>query len=404
VDAEERGTTTRPEPTHPSAHSEPAATRSRDALSESVQAVTEPIGRSAAVGTLWLTAQKWVVRLSGFLTIAILTRLISPAEFGVVAAAAAVIPIVLLLADLGLSTYIVQAEHLPSRTVSTGFWFSLTAGIVLAGVMALAAPLLAIAFNVGDSADVLRGMSLAALATVLASLPTALLRRRLRFKLLAIQATVATVIAQVVAIALALLSAGAWALVAQLAVSQALIGLLAWRSSHWRPTGEFSVSEFRTMARFGAKVMAVEGAAAARVAGEAAIISNALGPAALGYVSIAQRLVQTAQDIGASALAPVSTVIFAKVRHDPERLRAGYRRALRIGYTAVAPVMVMVAVGAPYIVPLVFGSDWAPSIPVTQGLAVAAILVLGAMIDHGPALRSWRTWSLAVLRGWRSTR
>ena len=137
------------------------------------------------------------------------------------------------------------------------------------------------------------------------------------------------------------------------------------------------------MARFGTQVVAVDAVSAARAAGEAAIVSQALGAAALRYLSIAQRLVQVAQDVGASALVPVSTVVFSKIRETPERLRAGYVRALRIGYMAVAPLLTFVAVTAPLLVPMIFGPDWAESIPVAQALAIAAVLVLGAMIDHG---------------------
>ncbi len=79
----------------------------------------------------------------------------------------------------------------------------------------------------------------------------------------------------------------------------------------------------------------------------------------------------------------MSTVVFAKVRESRERLRAGYIRALRIGYAAVAPLLTLVAVAAPLLVPMVFGPGWEPSVPVARALAVAAILVLGAMIDHG---------------------
>jgi O-antigen/teichoic acid export membrane protein len=348
-----------------------------------VDAVTEPLGRSAAVGTLWLTGQKWIVRVSGFVTIAVLTRLIAPADFGVVAAASTITPMVLLLADLGLSTYIVQAKDVDSRILSTGFWFSVTAGTVLAVGLALLAPLIADAFNIEGSAAVLRAMSLSVLITVVSSVPIALMRRRMLFRLLAIQGAAAAIAAQTVAVVVALAGGGAWALVAQLLVGQAVIGTLAWRSAGWVPRREFSARLFASMAQFGIKVVAVDIVATIRVTLEAAIISNALGAAALGYLSIAQRLVMTAQDVGATALVPVSTVVFAKIRDSRERLRAGYLRALRIGYAAVSPILTFVAVGAPLIIPLVFGKGWEPAIPVAQALAIAAILVLGAMIDHG---------------------
>lgn len=345
--------------------------------------LTEPLGRSAAAGTLWLTGQKWVARLSGFVTIAILTRLLAPADFGIVAAASTVTPFVLLLADLGLSTYIVQAARVEDRLLSTGFWFSVSAGAILALFFVAAAPFIADAFNLPGATPVLRVMSIPVLLVVLASVPSALMRRRMQFKTLALQSTVATFAAQVVAIVLAYRGAGVWALVAQLTVSQAVVCVLVWWSTRWRPQFLFSRDQLSTQVRFGGKVVAVDLVATVRSTAEAAIISNVLGASALGYLSIAQRLVMVANDLSAAALVPVSTVVFAKVRDTPARLQMGYLKALRVGYAAVSPLLTFVAIGAPLIVPLVFGDNWSPSIPVTQALALASILVLGAMIDHG---------------------
>jgi O-antigen/teichoic acid export membrane protein len=344
---------------------------------------TEPLGRSAAAGTLWLTAQKWVVRLSGLVTIAILTRLISPEDFGVVAAASTITPLVLILADLGLSTYVVQEKQIDQRLLSTGFWFSVSAGIALAAVLVVFAPVIASAFRLSEATPVLQALSLSVLFVVLGSVPTALLRRDMQFKFLALQGSVSAIIAQIVAILLAFRGAGAWALVMQLIVNQALVCMWVWKAARWRPGFQFSKSQFVDMAKFGNKVVMVDVVATIRATAEAAIISTVLGPAALGYLSIAQRLVQVTRDLGATALVPVSTVVFAKVRDSEERLQSAYLKALGISYSAVSPMMTVVVVGGPLVVPLLFGDGWDQSVPVAQALALAAILTLGAMLDHG---------------------
>ena len=343
----------------------------------------EPLGRSAAAGTLWLTGQKWVARLSGLVTIAILTRLISPEDFGVVAAASTITPFVLLLADLGLSTYVVQEKQVDQRLLSTGFWYSVSTAMTLAAVLVVFAPVIASAFHLSEAAPVLRGLSLSVVFVVLGSVPSALLRRGMQFRLLALQGLVSAVVAQVVAIVLAFRGAGAWALVMQLIVAQAVACILAWKAARWRPGFQFSKSHFVAMAKFGNKVVMVDLVATVRAAAEAAIISTVLGSAALGYLSIAQRLVQVTQDLGAAALVPVSTVVFAKVRDSAGRLQSAYLRALRISYSAVSPIMTVVVVGGPLIVPLLFGEGWDQSVPVAQALALAAIIMLGAMLDHG---------------------
>src|SRR4051794_34488493 len=96
-------------------------------LQEEEAAADVELGSRAASGVLWLLAQRWGVRVSGFATLVVLTHQLSPGEFGVVAAAMTVIPLVYLLADLGFSTYLLQADDVDQEGLSTAFWSSVAA-------------------------------------------------------------------------------------------------------------------------------------------------------------------------------------------------------------------------------------------------------------------------------------
>lgn len=347
------------------------------------QALGGSVGSRAASGVLWLTAQRWAVRISGFVTIAILTRFLSPADFGTVAAAMTVLPFFYLLSDLGFAAYIVQIRETSRRILSTGFWFSSVAGLVLTAVMIAAAPLLGLVFRSETVVPVLQVLSVCILLTAIGSVPTALLRRRMSFRTLAVQGTVGAVAAQVVAVTMTLTGMGVWALVGQTLTMQLFVSLLPWFSAKWRPTFDFSWRDFRGIAGFGGKVVGVEFVAATRAWAEAAIISAVLGMTGLGYLNIAQRLVQIVQDLTGSAVVPVSTVAFAKVRESVERLRGAYLRSLRLAYATLSPPLTLVAVAAPIIIPIIFGEGWGPSEQVAQILALAGIMVVSATLDHG---------------------
>ncbi len=338
---------------------------------------------SAARGVLWLTAQKWVVRIAGLLTMAILTRYLRPEEFGIMAAATAVAPLIYLLSDMGFATYIVQADTADQETLSSGFWFSVVAGAILCATLALVAPAIGTLLGLPAVVPIIRWLTLSVAFVSLGSVPTAILRRRMAFKALALQAVAGALTAQVVALALVIAGVGIWALVAQYVVSQAVATLLAWRSVRWLPTATFSRSRIVTMAGFGIKVVAVEFVALARAWGETAVIAAWAGAAALGYYSIAQRLVQVLQDLSVSALIPVTTVAVARLRADGGRLRNFYLSALHTAYVGVSPLMTLVAIGGSVVIPIVFGPGWLPSVAPFQFLAVAGIFALGAALDHG---------------------
>lgn len=337
----------------------------------------------ATGGVLWMTAQKWFSRILGLLTIVILTRLLDPTAFGLVAVAMSVVPFVYLLADLGFSTYLVQADN-PGRTdYATAFWYSAAAGAALAvGLGAIGIPLESLLAAPGV-AGIMWGLAPAVLFTALGAVPMALLRRQLRFRALAVQSFGAGVAGQIAAIVLALLGFGVWALVVQTVLTQLVTTIMVWAAARWLPTLDFSWAEFRRMFRYGLNVVAVEVVALTRVWAENAIIVATLGLTGLGYLSIAQKLIQTAQDLTATAVTPVSTVVFAQIRADVSRLEAAYGRAQSLIYAIVIPVMVFIVAGAPEIISLLFGSQWGQSVSPAQALAVAGILTVGASLDNG---------------------
>lgn len=341
------------------------------------------VGRRAAGGVMWLTAQKWVIRIFSFVTIALLTRLLAPEDFGTLAAASTVLPFFYLLADLGFAAYIVQVEKTTQRMLSTAFWFSLAAGVLLCGVLWAIAPLMGPVFGNETVAPVLQFLSLWVVVTAIGSVPTAIMRREMRFAAIAAQGAIAALIAQIVALVLAFTGFGVWALVAQTLTSAVVSAILVWFTVRWRPRWTFVRSDFTRMSTFGGQVLSVEFIAMLRAWGEAAVTSATLGAAALGFMNVGQRLVQIVQDLTGSAIVPVTNVAFARIRESIERLQNAYLRSLRLVYLLLSLPLMVVAVAAPLIVPIVFGDGWSLSVPVAQVLALAGTLSVAAWLDHG---------------------
>jgi O-antigen/teichoic acid export membrane protein len=348
------------------------------------------LGSRAASGVAWLTAQTWAAKIGGFVTLVILARILGPDDFGIVAVAMTVVSLVSLVADLGFGTYLMQVSAVTPRLASTAFWYSLGSGIALAGLLVVTAPLVEAIFGIAGVTVAMVGISPAVLFVSVAAVPIALLRRSLRFRVLAMQSVAAALIAQAVAIALAVTGFGVWALVAQVVLAQALTMAASWVTARWRPALLFSARDFVTMLRFGSSVVSINLIAAARVWAENALISNVLGAAALGRMSVAQRLVQTTQEVAGAAIAPVSTVVFAHVRDDPDRLRRGYDRALSLAYVVITPALTVILVTAPVLVPFLFGTQWAPAAGIASALAAAAIFTVTATLDHGLFLGAGR--------------
>ncbi|MGO8609217.1 oligosaccharide flippase family protein, partial [Rhizobium johnstonii] len=87
----------------------------------------------------------------------------------------------------GFAAYIVQAKSVDQRMLSTAFWFSMSAGVVLCAAMVALAPALALLFHDDGVTPIIQALSLWVILTAFGSVPLAILRRDMRFSVIAAQ-------------------------------------------------------------------------------------------------------------------------------------------------------------------------------------------------------------------------
>lgn len=340
------------------------------------QAAAGSLREQAVVGFFWVAAQKWLVRISTLLAFILLGRLLTPEEFGVVALAMTIITMLSVLTDAGFTLWLVQHRRLTDAATSTAFYISCLIGLVLAGSLVLAAAAVADLFDSPSLRAILPVLAVSMVFTGLSSVPAALLQREMRFRDLAVRQVVATLLSVVVAVALAFAGAGVWALVAQTLVRVSVATLILWWKSDFRPRPVFSWTEARAMTSYGTKSLGVMVGSTFREQGESFMIGALVGTTALGFWTIAGRLVQVVVELGSAAVGSVAGPLFAKLQDDRERLARAFDRMLSAGSLILVPAMVAMALASRELVPLVFGPQW-----VASG-QIAGVLAAG-MLFHG---------------------
>lgn len=329
-------------------------------------------------GVAWTSMHKWSARAATLVTFVILARMLEPEDFGLVALAAVFIGIVSALADAGFASYLVQAPTVDQRTLSTAFWSVLAFSLVLAGALVVSAPAWAALLQAPELSPVLRWLSLGVLFTGLSSTQVALLKRRLAFKHLALRSLASVMLSCIVAATLALAGAGVWSLVAQSLVLSGTSAAILWVTARWRPSITYSREVGKEIARYGYKVAASQIVLSLRARGDDLVIGVVLGVTALGYWTIAMRIVLLLVDTGISVVSVVATPVFARLKGDPRRLAQAYVRAVSSSVALMTPVVLSIVILAPTLIPWVFGEDWNPSgdlVRIVTFVVLAAALI-----------------------------
>ena len=359
-----------------------AAPEPESLRSDSQRWSSAAVSHAAVSGVLWSGLQYWGYNMLALVVFVFLGRVLSPRDFGLAAAANTVILLLRVVVDAGFSRLLVQKSEITDAEVDTAFWTALGIGLAFAAITAAAAPGFALLFGEPRLTDIIRALSCVYILVGLDSTPSALLEREMRFSAQAIRRLIAACASAVVALAMAELGFGVWALVGQQIVLEATTVLVLWRLSDWRPHLRFLRSSWVEMASFGGRFSVMR---VLWYLGENAdnfLVGIFLGPVALGYYVIAYRVLVVFNELFNTTISTVSLSTFSKLRHDEQSINNALYEATGALAAVGVPVYVGLAMVARPLLVAVFGAKWTPSVPVLEALTLAgAVQSLSACIS-----------------------
>jgi len=162
----------------------------------------------------WALGQSVGGLLVQLITLVVLSRLLTPSEFGIVAIVVSLLGGLILVVELGVGPALIQRSSITSRHIGSAIWLSLSLGVFLLIVLQLVAPTVAVWLGIGDQATALRVLTSIVLLRPLVTILSSIARRDLQMREAAAADLIGTALGySVVAIGMALMGFGIWALV-----------------------------------------------------------------------------------------------------------------------------------------------------------------------------------------------
>ena len=197
-------------------------------------------------GVAW-TGLTQVAGQSAYLVIAvILTRLLSPQDFGLVGMIVVFTGFATVFTDMGFGAALVQKLDLQQDHKNAVFWLSLAIGALITLIMAAAAPLIASFYRVPALQPLTVAISLIFFINAFATVKVALLQKAMDFRTLAAAQLTGTVLSGLLAIYLALAGFGVWSIVALYVVNAVVYVVVLWIIAPWRPDLSLKLDALRS--------------------------------------------------------------------------------------------------------------------------------------------------------------
>ncbi len=362
-------------------------------------------------GMMWSAWGKGAYQGLQLLVLAVMARLLSATEFGVVSAALVVIGLSTIFSQLGFGPALVQRVELEQRHLDTAFNASLVFGLLLGAIVWIGAPVAADFLRIAGVRPVLRTLAWVFPLQGLGVTSDSLLRRDLRFQWLANLDVASYAIGYgVVGVSLALAGWGVWALVTGQMV-QVLLRSGTLLVKHPPRLGQpFDRQAFRELFYFGGGFTVARAANYVALYGDNLVVGRYLGPQALGFYGRAYSLMSAPAYGFGQVLDQVLFPAMAKVQDEPKRLAAAYRRGVAlIALLTLAPSVALILL-APEFITVVLGPRWAPAVAPFQVLTIGMLFRTSYKMSDSLARstgavyrRAWRQIlyaALVVLGAW----
>jgi PST family polysaccharide transporter len=338
--------------------------------------------RQAIGGMAWTFSGTGVQVAVQFFAIMALGRLLTPAEFGLMAAANVIVGVSQIVSQVGVGPAIIQRQTLTPVHVRVAVTLSVAFGSLLGILVYVQSPAIAAFYRIPALEPVLRAVAFMFPLNALNTVAMSVLTRQLRFRLYVMLDAGCYILGYAcVGVFLAWRGYGIWALVtasiAQLALRT--VGMYLATRHPVRPS--FDLQAARDLVGFGFGHSMAQLGTLFSQQGDNIVVGRWLGPAALGVYGRAYGLMVMPAFAFGQIVNRVLFPIMAQVKNERHRLITAYERGVAVVAFISLPISAFLWVVAPEFIPLVLGPAWGEVVLPFRLFSISLMFRMGSKIS-----------------------
>lgn len=324
--------------------------------------------QKAMNGGKWITISTVISTVFQFVQVAVLARLLAPADFGVVGVSNLIIGFFGVFANLGFSNSIIYKQENDRTVLSTLYWLNMLVGVFIFVVIQFTAPAIVSFYSEPKLERVLQLSSGYFLIVYVGQLYMFLLEKELRFKSVATIDITGTIVGTITTVVLAYNGFEELSLIIGQLVSQTIkssLQIILGRPL-FKPAFRFAISKVQEHLRFGVFNLGDGILGFVQSNADNFFIGSILGVKMLGYYTLAYQLAVFPIIRLNPIILQVAYPILAKMQDDNEGLKRAYLKILDVLAFCNLPLLAGLFITAESVVPLIYGPNWSETTHLIQ--------------------------------------
>ena len=354
--------------------------------------------RAAVYGVLWSSLHTLIPSVTSGVVFFIGAYFLSPGDFGLVGLASSLVMFMIAFSPAAFGEALVQRQSMAKAHADTVFWLTASVGVLFCLPFMIAASSIAERLDQPAIAALLPVLALRIPLELLATVPNAMIIRSMKFKLVALRTTVATLLSAVISISMLMAGYGYWALVVSQVSASFVICVMSYWVSGWRPGVSIRLSALRELAHYGLFASGDRMLATMRL--DHIVLGALGGNVLLGLYFFAQRFFQMLTQLVSGALSSVTHALLSTLQDDREKAAQAFGIASFASAAFSMPLFCLVGLLVEDLLAVLPEPGWKSASVAIQAFCVIGILasigvVQAALIKSQGKAHWWFYYQLA---------
>ena len=303
---------------------------------------------------------------------AVLARLLTPADFGIVAISMVFIVFISMLSDLGFAPAIVQNKSLTVDDTNNIFSFTIWMAFIISVLFFFFSGIIAGYYQNKSLVAIFRILTINVFFSTANIVPNALLLKSRIFKFIAVRTLIIQLIGGVISVIAALKGAGLYALLINPLIYSLVIFIIDSSKSKVRFKLRIQLASIRKIIAFSSYQLLFNIVNYFMRNADTLLIGKFLGMNSLGYYDKSYRLMMLPISSITNVLTPVIHPIFSDIQNDKKRIYRANQKIVKFLAYIGFPFSVLLFFLSKEVILVIYGHQWLKAIPVFSILSLSA--------------------------------
>ena len=322
-------------------------------------------------GLFWKVMENGGAQGVQFLVSLFLARLLSPAEYGVVAIITIFITIANVIVQNGFGTALIQKHQADEVDFSSVFYLNLLVAAGIYVMLFFAAPYIAEFYQNPEMTALIRVLAIILFPGAVTSVQSAFVSRKMEFKGLFLATLGASVLSGIVSVGMAYSGFGVWALAGQQISYYFGLMMILFITISWKPQFLFSIERLKSMFSFGWKLLCASLLDTVFNNIQGLVMGKIYNEEVLGFYNRGEQFPKLIVNNLGAAIQSVMLPALSVNQNDLDRVKSMLRRSIMTSSYLVLPMMAGMIAVADNLILALLGPKWSGSVIFLQIMCIA---------------------------------